>query len=222
MTGIEGVLATDAARARLARFLARAMAAGSVRILEAVKLSGGSVQESWVVEVEGAGAPDARQRWVLRADSPTRLAASRGRAEEFALLRAAFAAGVLVPEPLCCCDDPAVLGRPFFVMRWAPGVADGHRIVRDIPEDRRAALAETLGRELVKIHALAAADPSTSAREEPSPEHPELVEGSKARPAGAARRRLAGKSPYQEDAVPATISAMPRSMGPSTGMPARW
>ena len=160
MTGVEGVLATDAARARLARFLARAMAAGSIRILEAVKLSGGSVQESWVVEVEGAGAPDARQRWVLRADAPTRLAASRSRAEEFALLRAAFAAGVLVPEPLCCCDDPAMLGRPFFVMRWVPGVADGYRVVRDVPQDRGPTLAATLGRELAKIHAIdpAAAD----------------------------------------------------------------
>ena len=37
--------------------------------------------------------------------------------EEFALLRAAFAARVTVPEPLFLCEDAAVTGAPFFVMR---------------------------------------------------------------------------------------------------------
>jgi aminoglycoside phosphotransferase (APT) family kinase protein len=100
------------------------------------------------------------------------VAASRPRAEEFALLRAAHGAGVRVPEPLALCEDPAVIGRPFYVMRRLPGIAAGHLLVR---EDRwagdRAALAATLGRELAKIHAIRPprAELGFLARPEPSP-----------------------------------------------------
>ena len=92
---------------------------------------------------------------MLRTDAASAVAASRGRAEEFALLRAAFAGGIAVPEPLALCADATVLGRPFYVMRRLEGVAAPHLIVRD---DRwrgdRAALAERLGRELAGIHAI--------------------------------------------------------------------
>ena len=37
----------------------------------------------------------------------------------------AFAAGVQVPEPLFACADPAVFGKPFFVMRRVAGTASG-------------------------------------------------------------------------------------------------
>ena len=41
------------------------------------------------------------------------------------MLQAVFAAGVAVPEPLLACADPAVLGKPFFVMRRIAGSALG-------------------------------------------------------------------------------------------------
>jgi len=99
---------------------------------------------------------------VLRTDAPSRVAASHGRAQEFALLRLARAAGVTVPEPLWLCGDPAVLGRAFYLMRRMPGVAAGHRIVKD-PSlgGPRHALAERLGQELARIHAVT---PQTLAR----------------------------------------------------------
>ena len=65
--------------------------------------------------------------------------------EEFAVLKAAFAAGVTVPEPLFACADPEVIGKPFFVMRRVAGTAQGRQITRDpalepaFAGDRRAA-----------------------------------------------------------------------------------
>lgn len=142
------------ARQTLAAFLATVSGADSVEIESAARLSGGSVQESWSVEAICAGGDVAgRQRLVLRADAPTHLAASRSRVEEFALLRAAYAGDVRVPEPLFCCAEPETLGRPFFLMRWSPGIAAGAVLARDAAwNGKRDALAAELGRELAHIH----------------------------------------------------------------------
>jgi aminoglycoside phosphotransferase (APT) family kinase protein len=83
------------------------------------------------------------------------VAASHSREHEFALLRIAKAAGITVPEPLWCCTDTEVIGRAFYLMRRVPGVAAGHRIVRDLSlGGDREALAERLGRELARIHSI--------------------------------------------------------------------
>jgi aminoglycoside phosphotransferase (APT) family kinase protein len=92
---------------------------------------------------------------VLRTDAPASLSHSRSRTDEFSLLRAAFAAGATVPEPLHLCADPGVTGRPFFVMRRVDGIAAAHRVVRsDTLGGGRAALTAALGRELARIHAI--------------------------------------------------------------------
>jgi len=144
-------LAEPETQARLAGFIAGA-AGGPARVLEALPLKGGAIQENWLVTAEVGGEAAAL---VLRTDAPTGLAVSHGRAQEFAILRAAHAAGVSVPEPLWLCRDPAVLGRDFYLMRRIAGVAQGHRVVKDksLGGDR-AKLAERLGAELARIHAI--------------------------------------------------------------------
>lgn len=144
-------LAEPETQARLAGFIAGA-AGGPARILEVLPLKGGAIQENWLVTAEIGGEVVAL---VLRTDAPTGLAVSHGRAQEFAILRAAHAAGVSVPEPLWLCRDPAVLGRDFYLMRRIAGVAQGHRVVKDksLGGDR-AKLAERLGAELERIHAI--------------------------------------------------------------------
>jgi len=139
------------AQARLAGFIAGA-AGGPARILEALPLKGGAIQENWLVTAEIGG--EVRDM-VLRTDAPTGLAVSHGRAQEFAILRAAHTAGVSVPETLWLCRDPAVLGRDFYLMRRIAGVAQGHRVVKDksLGGDR-IKLAERLGAELARIHAI--------------------------------------------------------------------
>lgn len=144
------------ARDRLAGFIARAAPADSVDILDARPLTGGAIQENWAVTVELDGGPVAGQHdLVLRTDSPTGVAVSLSRPQEFAMLRLAHAAGVTVPEPLWLCEDAAILGRSFYLMRRVAGTAAGYRIVRDLSlGGPRQALAERLGRELARIHAI--------------------------------------------------------------------
>ncbi|MBE7245507.1 MAG: phosphotransferase family protein [Actinomycetospora chiangmaiensis] len=123
--------------------------------IEAVEtLGGGSIQENWMLRCALRG--DAR-RFVLRKDSPATIASSRPRAQEFAIMQAAFRAGVRVPEPVGFCTDPGVVGAPFAVMRLVDGVGLGPRIAKDLSlGGDRERLAEDLGRELAKIHAVLA------------------------------------------------------------------
>lgn len=147
---------SDDRRAALARFLADASGAPAVEITELSPLRGGAVQENWAVDArfsDGMLAGD--QRLVLRTAAPTAVAESLGRLEEFAVLKAAFAAGVTVPEPLFATDDPAAFGKPFFVMRRVHGSAAAHRITRDRDlEPALPMIAERLGRELARIHTI--------------------------------------------------------------------
>lgn len=141
----------------LGRFLTTALQANSVQVVRAALLSGGAVQENWLLDLQVNGGPfDGALNTVLRCDSPTAgVAISHGRAQEFALLQTVFNAGVAVPEPLFLCTDLSVFGRPFFVMRRVGGTAAGHVLVKDTryaPD--RAALARQLGRELARIHSV--------------------------------------------------------------------
>ena len=140
---------------RLAQFLRTAADARAVEITELRRLAGGAVQENWLLAaaIEG-GAFAGPQRWVLRTDAATSLSMSLDRASEFAVQRLVHAAGVSVAEPLFLCRDASVIGKPFFVMRWMPGAADGQRIVAGELGGAREALAERLARELATLHRL--------------------------------------------------------------------
>ncbi len=137
----------------LEAYLTEAAGANSLEIQSVRPLTGGAIQENWLLEVTVEGQ---RRDLVLRSDAASAVAASHGRAAEFALLKAAWAAGVTVPEPLWRCTDTAVLGRSFYVMERVPGTAEGRLIVKpDGPGGDKTALAERLGEELAKIHAIA-------------------------------------------------------------------
>ncbi|UCH73157.1 MAG: phosphotransferase family protein [Rhodospirillales bacterium] len=141
-----------AARAALTRWLAAAAGADGLRLVALEMLSGGAIQENWGLAVEIGGE---RHGWVLRTDAPSGVSTSHGRTEEFALLKAAYAAGVTVPEPLFLCTDTAVLGKPFYVMARIAGRAEGHVLVRDAAVIGAGdGLVERLGRELARIHAI--------------------------------------------------------------------
>ena len=140
---------------RLEQFLCGAAGACAVDIVELRRLSGGAVQENWllVAAIDG-GAFAGRQKLVLRTDADTSLSMSCDRATEFAVQRLVHAGSVTVPEPLFLCRDAAVIGKPFFVMRWMPGAADGERIVAGAIGGAREVLAARLARELATLHKL--------------------------------------------------------------------
>jgi aminoglycoside phosphotransferase (APT) family kinase protein len=133
-----------------------ASAAWRCEITGLAPLAGGSIQENWGLDAQfSGGSLDGAQRLVLRAAGNTGVPSSLDRLQEFAVLKAAFAAGVTVPEPLFASADPSIFGKPFFVMRRAKGTAAAHRVTRDqsldpvLPE-----IAERLGRELARIHSI--------------------------------------------------------------------
>src|SRR5271166_183106 len=141
-------------RAALARFLGAASAARGVEITGLTRLRGGALQENWGLDARfTGGALDGEQRLVLRTSAATGVAASLTRLQEFAVQKAAFAAGVTVAEPLFASEDPDVWGRPFFIMRRVDGIAAPDRITGDPALDPALpAIAERLGRELARIH----------------------------------------------------------------------
>ena len=137
----------------LAQYLAEATGAERVEIGRIALLAGGAIQENWAIDAEfDGGRLSGTQRLVLRCDAATGVPSSLGRIEEFAVLKAAFAAGVTVPEPLFTCADDAIIGKPFFVMRRVAGSALGRPITLDPAlEAARPAIAESLGRELARL-----------------------------------------------------------------------
>src|SRR5438270_13198876 len=151
-----GIAAAEDRGAALARFLAAASGAESVAITVFAPLRGGAIQENWALDAYFLGGSFAgEQRLVLRTAAPTGVAASLGRLEEFAILKAAFAVGVTVPEPLWASDDPEIMRKPFFTMRRVKGTAAAHRITRDPALDSTLpAIAERLGRELARLHTI--------------------------------------------------------------------
>lgn len=152
MSGAASILDT-AACAALGGYIARQAGARRAAVTRSERLSGGAIQENWLVDAAIEGGPHAGTlAMVLRTDSPSGVGASHSRAQEFALLRLAFEHGVTVPEPLWSCDDAALIGRPFCLMRRVAGSAAGHLLVR--ASEGGDALAQRLGAELARIHAI--------------------------------------------------------------------
>jgi aminoglycoside phosphotransferase (APT) family kinase protein len=140
-----------AATDRLEAWLAGAFGA-PVTVRDMERLSGGAIQDNRVLRLEIAGRP---REVVLRRDAAATIEASHDRMAEFALLRAAHAAGVTVPEPLALCEDASVAGAPFAVMARVAGTALGPKVVRDARlGGDRPALVRRLGHELARIHAI--------------------------------------------------------------------
>ena len=124
-------------------------AALGARILARRLLTGGAIQQNWLYEVERDGQ---REEWVVRTDNAATLAVSRTRPEEFALLRAAWAAGVPVAEPLF---EGEHAGRPFFVMRRLRGETNPIALGKVVGPGGDAELVRQCGAALRRIHAIA-------------------------------------------------------------------
>ena len=157
--------------AALDAWLAATLDLPGARVTAADKLSGGAIQENWAVTVTADGMS---RRVVIRRDAPATIAASRSRAEEYAIIAEAHRAGVRVPEPLGFCDDPTVIGAPFAAMAWVGGTGYGPKVVRDttLGGDREA-LGRDLGRQLALIHRIDP-DPALARVLGPRPADPAL------------------------------------------------
>ena len=122
----------------------------TAKITDLRLMTGGAIQQNWLLDVTVNGVP---LETVLRTDATSSLEDSLSRAQEYALFKHAFGAGVTVPEPLWLSNDPKWIGKPFFIMRRVEGTAAGHKIVRnDAMGGGYKILAKRLGQELALIH----------------------------------------------------------------------
>ena len=136
----------------LGPFLRKAAGAESVRVEDGAVLTGGAIQENRALTLTVRGGPfEGTHEVVLRAAAMAGIPESRPLDQQFALIRAAHDAGVTVPEALWYCGDPAVAGKPFYIMRRIRGEALGIRITRMGPQPEVAA---ALGQELARIHTI--------------------------------------------------------------------
>jgi len=141
-------------RPPLEKFLAERVGA-PVQVTAARQLTGGASRETWAIDVEVSGGPEAgHQALVVRRDMGGVIhEEALSREQEFRMLVAAHKAGVMVPRPRWVCSDAAVLGVPFFVMDRLEGESVGRRIVREpaLAEGRRL-LPRQMGEQLARIH----------------------------------------------------------------------
>jgi aminoglycoside phosphotransferase (APT) family kinase protein len=148
---------TDAA---FGAHLAKLLEASRVRVVGSRRLTGGAIQHNDRLDVEVDGGPWSGTRAiVVRSDAASRVAASRTRAQEFALLRAASAGGVRVPPPIAF-DAGDVDRAPFMLMGFVAGEASGHRLTKQAGD--HAGLLRTIGANLARLHAVPLAQPSLS------------------------------------------------------------
>jgi aminoglycoside phosphotransferase (APT) family kinase protein len=148
----------------LADFLKERLNCEHLRIEESQRLSGGAIQENWLLKaLVTERAQTIRREWVLRTDSASSVAVSMSRDQEFAVLSAVHQAGVKVPAPLWLCRDTTVIGRDFFIMEALRGTTSGYRLTTDKTLDgARCVLSEELGRSLALLHQITPAHPGLS------------------------------------------------------------
>ena len=135
--------------AGLVAFLQRETGDASVRVDGLRRLTGGASRETWSLdaEIEGERVPMILQRDVRGA------AKEMSRAAEYDLMRVAYEAGAMAPEPLFMGDGS--LGGEFFIVRRVDGETLPRRLLRDAQwSAARIALTPQLGAVLARIHAI--------------------------------------------------------------------
>ncbi len=155
LNGLTHVIDADTT-GRLAGWLQNAFHARGLAVDDICVLEGGAVQENWSLSVSvDGGRWHGTHRWALRKQPPSPLIGSWPKNHEFAIIQAAWDAGVCVPKPLAICMDPSVIGAPFLVLSFLDGLAGGRRVVRNPDvENFGPDLAHDIGAMLARLHTI--------------------------------------------------------------------
>lgn len=143
-------LSIDDFQEKLTQYLTKVTGA-TVTIQGMTQLAGGASRDSWAIEALVAGEP---QKLVLRKDYPTQMnETALTREQEYRLMQAAYESGVTVARMRWHCDDPDVLGLPFFMMDYVAGISIGRKVAQ-LPEleQARRVLPEQMAEQLAIIH----------------------------------------------------------------------
>lgn len=73
---------------------------------------------------------------------------------EYRVMSALRTAGIPVPEPYLLCEDPTVIGTPFYVMAYVPGRVFRDPFLRALAPDERAAIYANMTALLARLHSV--------------------------------------------------------------------
>lgn len=132
-------------RARLARWLAGRLP-GSTGELALRQLSGGQSNPTFLLQ-------SGDLRWVLRKRPPGELLPSAHQIDrEYRVMSALAQTGVPVPAMRLFCDDPTVIGTPFYVMDYLDGRVLPRAALPEVPRAERRAHYEAMADVLARLH----------------------------------------------------------------------
>jgi len=142
-----------AVRSRVQAHLTQTFGEGA-ELLRIVPLAAGACQENFRLDVSLPSAPEV-DRLVLRSDSGSSLPGSLGRREEYAVVRAAFDAGVPTPNAHGLTDGLLRDGCHAYFLDWADGVTLGAKLVKDSDlETARERAPRQLASALARVHGI--------------------------------------------------------------------
>ena len=135
-------------------WLATQTASDRINLHNIEKLSGGAIQQNWLLEIEIAGGRLAgRHKWVLRCDAPSALGISHQRTQEAELLVALADTELAIPRIIALSPQPSPLGKDFFIMGYVEGIAQARKLTRH-PDKAQFSdrLVTQLGAEMARLH----------------------------------------------------------------------
>ncbi len=128
--------------------------ATDLRVIDLVRIPGGSSRETYSFDVEWKENGEPHLRPMIGRRDPTGGLLKSEREREYKVIDAMYRAGMKIPEPLFLELDPAVMDRPFFIMHRMPGrTATGGPAALD-PEPLRRKLADEFMNEMARLHRL--------------------------------------------------------------------
>jgi aminoglycoside phosphotransferase (APT) family kinase protein len=130
---------------RLSRWLAGRLP-GAAQAVSLQKLRGGQSNPTFILQSGG-------KRWVLRKRPPGELLPSAHQIDREHRVMAALAhTDVPVPAMRLFCDDPEVIGTPFYVMDYLEGRVLPSAALAEVPRGQRAAHFEAMSDTLARLH----------------------------------------------------------------------
>ncbi|KAI7835657.1 hypothetical protein COHA_010449 [Chlorella ohadii] len=137
----------------LGRYLSAVVPGFPAQGLKVFQFSHGQSNPTYLIKA-GDGAA-----YVLRKKPPGRILASAHAVErEYRVLAALQATPVPVPRVVALCEDPSVLGTPFYLMEHVKGRIFNDPSLPSLPPAQRAAVYQAMARTLAALHSVRPAD----------------------------------------------------------------
>ena len=116
--------------------------------LQVTPLTGGQSNPTYRISADG-------RHWVLRRKPPGALLASAHAVErEYRVMKALAGSAVPVPRVHALCEDPAVIGSPFYVMDFVEGRVFASPLLPGLAPAERGAIFDEMNRVIAALHAV--------------------------------------------------------------------